>query len=236
LLDSAFSYANEGAVGHAVRTSGVPREDILVTSKLPGRYHEYRAATRAIEESLFRTGLEYLDLYLIHWPNPRQQRYVEAWTALAAAAEKGLVRAIGVSNFQPEHIEHLRAETGLLPVLNQIELHPYFPQDELREYHAARGIVTEAWTPIGHSGDVKSDAVIASIARQHGVRPVQVILRWHVQLGVIPLPKAATQDHQRQNLDVFRFSLSSEHMSKISGLARPDGRTAGQDPTSYEEY
>lgn len=236
LFDSAFSYENEGAVGRAIRNSGVPREDLLVTSKLPGRHHEYGAAMQTIEESLFRTGLEYIDLYLIHWPNPRQRRYVEAWTALAAAREKGLVRAIGVSNFQPEHIEHLRAETGVLPMLNQIELHPYFPQVELRAYHAAQGIATEAWTPIGHRGNVRSDPVITSIAHEHSVSPVQVILRWHLQLGVVPLPKAATSEHQRQNLDVFGFSLDSTQMSKISSLGRSGGRNAGQDPMSYEEF
>lgn len=236
LLDSAFSYENEGAVGRAVRTSSVPREEILVTSKLPGRHHESGAATRAIEESLFRTGLDYLDLYLIHWPNPRRHRYVEAWTALADAQARGLVRAIGVSNFQPEHIERLRAETGLLPAVNQIELHPYFPQPELRDYHAAHGIITEAWTPIGHRANVRSDPVIARIAADHRVSPAQAILRWHVQLGVVPLPKAATADHQRQNLDVFGFALTDEQMSAISALARPDGRTAGQDPMVYEEF
>jgi diketogulonate reductase-like aldo/keto reductase len=236
LIDSAFSYENEGAVGVAVRSSGVSREDILVTSKLPGRHHRYDNAIRTVEESLFRTGLDYLDLYLVHWPNPRQGLYVEAWTALAAARERGLVRAIGVSNFLPEHIEHLRAETGLLPAVNQIEMHPYLPQHEQRAHHAANGIITEAWTPIGHSAGLLSDATIVRIAREHGVSPAQVVLRWHVQLGVVPLPKASTPDHQRQNLDVFGFGLSEAQVNEISGLARSDGRTAGQDPTTYEEF
>jgi diketogulonate reductase-like aldo/keto reductase len=235
LLDSAFSYENEGAVGRAVRTAGIPREDILVTSKLPGRHHESPAAIRTIEESLFRSGLDYLDLYLIHWPNPRRDHYVAAWSALIEARERGLVRAIGVSNFQPEHIERLRAETGVLPAVNQIELHPYFPQAELREYHEANGIVTQAWTPIGHRADLLSDPAIGRIADAHGVRPAQAILRWHLRLGVVPLPKATTPEHQRQNLDLFGFTLTDAEMSTIAGLGRPDGRTNGQDPRIYEE-
>lgn len=236
LIDSAFNYENEGAVGRAVRTSSVPRADVLVTSKLPGRHHAHAHAVRTIEESLYRTGLEYLDLYLIHWPNPRQKLYVEAWTALVEARERGLVRNIGVSNFLPEHIDRLRAETGVSPVVNQVELHPYFPQEELRRHHAEQGIVVEAWSPLGRRSGLVAEPVVTDVARELGVSPTQVVLRWHVQCGVVPLPKAGTSTHQRQNLDVFGFTLDPEQMDRISALGRPDGRLKDQDPTRYEEF
>lgn len=237
LLDSAVSYENEGAVGRAVRTAGIDREDIVVTSKLPGRHHAAPAAIRTIEESLFRTGLDYIDLYLIHWPNPRRDQYVAAWSALIEARERGLVRAIGVSNFQPEHVERLRDETGVLPAVNQIELHPYFPQADLRQYHEKNGIVTEAWTPVGHNADVLCDPVIRRVADAHGVSPARAILRWHLQLGVVPLAKSLSVEHQQENLDLFSFSLTDQEMLMITGLGRsdPDGRTNRQDPRVYEE-
>ena len=236
LLDSAFNYENEGAVGRAVRLSGVPRESIGITSKLPGRHHRFDEALAAIEESVFRTGLDRIDLYLIHWPNPRQGLYVQAWRALIEARQRGWVKAIGVSNFLPEHLERLRQETGVLPVVNQIEMHPYFPQVEQRAWHQAHGIVTEAWSPLGRANQLLQEPLLAAIAQRHGRSVGQIILRWHVQLGAVPLPKAASDERQLENLALFDFSLSDADMAQMATLARPDGRTHNQDPAVYEEF
>ncbi|MBD8080253.1 aldo/keto reductase [Cellulosimicrobium arenosum] len=235
LVDSAFSYENEGAVGAAVRRSSVPREDLIVTSKLPGRYLEHDAAVRAVEESLFRTGLDHIDLYLVHWPNPGRGTYVEAYEALVECRERGLVRHVGVSNFLPDHLDEVIAATGVTPVVNQVELHPYFPQADQRAADAARGIVTEAWSPIGRANELLTDPVVVGVADAHGVSPAQAILRWHVELGVVPIPKASSPGRQRENLDVFSFELSPREMTALTELARVDGRTNGQDPAVYEE-
>ncbi|GAA2244661.1 aldo/keto reductase [Herbiconiux moechotypicola] len=240
LLDSAARYDNEATVGEAVRRSGVPRDEVIVTSKLPGAYHRHDLATAMIEESLLRTGLDHLDLYLIHWPNPSADLYVEAWSALIEARERGLVRAIGVSNFLPEHLERLRHETGVVPEVNQIEMHPYFPQAEQRAYHEREGIVTEAWSPLGrpveNSPEMLDDPVIGGVAAAHGVTPAQVVLRWVVQSGAIPLPKAASRRRQEENIDLFGFALHDEEFDAITALGRPDGRTYDQDPARHEEY
>lgn len=235
LIDSAVNYENEGAVGQAVRRSSVPREEIVVTSKLPGRHHGYDDAIATIEESLFRTGLDHLDLYLIHWPNPSRDRYVEAWQALITARDRGLVRAIGVSNFLPEHLDRLIDETGVSPAVNQIELHPFFPQSEQRAANGDRGIVTEAWCPIGRGGALLDHLLLRAIGDRHGVSPAQVVLRWHLQLGVVPIPKSSSPERQYENLDVFGFALSSEEMNEISALGRADGRLRGLDPATHEE-
>ncbi len=236
LVDSAVNYENEGVVGHAVRQSSVPREEIVVTSKLPGRHHGYDEAITTIEESVYRTGLDYLDLYLIHWPNPRVDRYVEAWQALVTARDRGLVRSIGVSNFLPEHLDRLIDETGVTPAVNQIELHPFFPQTEQRAVNADRGIVTEAWCPIGRAGELLDHLLLRSIGERHGVSAAQVVLRWHLQLGVVPIPKSASPERQYENLDVFGFALSGEEMAEISALGRADGRLNGLDPATHEEF
>ncbi|GAA1979539.1 aldo/keto reductase [Isoptericola halotolerans] len=236
LIDSAFNYENEGTVGAAVRASGVPRDEVIVTSKLPGRHHTYDAAVTAIEESVYRTGLDHLDLYLIHWPNPAQRRYVEAWQALVEARERGLVRAIGVSNFLPEHIDRLLEETGVVPAVNQVELHPYFPQAEQRSYDAKRGIVTEAWSPIGRANEMLQDPVLARIADARGLSVPEVILAWHAHLDVVPLPKATAPERQRQNLAAIDLELTDDDVDAIAALARPDGRNNDQDPAVYEEF
>jgi diketogulonate reductase-like aldo/keto reductase len=235
LLDSAVNYENEGAVGRAVRQSSVPREEVVVTSKLPGRRHGYDAAIATVEESLYRTGLDHLDLYLIHWPNPGVDRYVEAWQALITARDRGLVRAIGVSNFLPEHLDRLIDETGVTPAVNQIELHPFFPQAEQRAANADRGIITQAWCPIYRGGELLDHLVLRSIGEQHGVSAAQVVLRWHVQLGVVPIPKSAGDERQYENIDVFGFTLSDEEMDAISALGRVEGRLRGLDPATHEE-
>jgi diketogulonate reductase-like aldo/keto reductase len=236
LVDSAFNYENEGAVGAAVRSSGVPRDEVIVTSKLPGRHHAHDAAVAAVQESVYRTGLDHLDLYLIHWPNPSQKKYVEAWEALIEARERGLVRAIGVSNFLPEHIDRLADATGVVPAVNQVELHPYFPQAEQRAYDASRGIVTEAWSPIGRASEMLQDPVLARIADARGVSVPEVILAWHARLGVLPLPKATAPERQRQNLAAVDLELSDDDVDAIASLARADGRNNDQDPAVYEEF
>jgi diketogulonate reductase-like aldo/keto reductase len=235
LIDSAFGYENEGTVAEGVRRSGVPREEVIVTSKLPGRYQASDDALATVAESVWRSGLGYLDLYLIHWPNPGRDQYVEAWRALVEARERGLVRAIGVSNFLPEHLDRLVAETGVAPAVNQIELHPYFPQDEQRAYDADHGIITEAWSPLGRASDMLQDPVLTGIASAHGVGVGEVILAWHARLGVVPIPKASSPERQRANLAAVDLTLSDDDVAAIAALARPDGRIADQDPAVYEE-
>lgn len=236
LLDSAFNYENEGAVGQAARRSGVPREELRIVSKLPGRHHRFAEAVATVEESLYRTGLDYFDLYLIHWPNPSQDLYVEAWQALIEARRRGLVRSIGVCNFLPAHLDRLIAETGVTPSVNQIELHPYFPQDEQRRADRQRGILTQAWSPLGRANALLQDATIGGIAARLGRSIPQVILRWELQLGVLPLPKASAPERQTENISLFDFTLTDEDMAAIATLARQDGRTRDQDPARYEEF
>ncbi|MGW9557793.1 aldo/keto reductase [Nocardiopsis sp. NPDC055551] len=236
LLDSAFNYENEGTVGRAVRASGVDRDNLIVTSKLPGRHHEYDTAVRTIEESVYRTGLDHLDLYLVHWPNPKQGLYVQAWEALIEARERGLVRAIGVCNFLPEHLETLQQRTGVLPDVNQIELHPYFPQSEQLAYDSERGILTQAWSPLGRGNDLLDRDDVGAIARDHGATPGQVVLAWQIARGAIPLPKAAADERQVENLGALDVTLTDTEVAAITALGRPDGRLAGQDPATYEEF
>ncbi|WP_127849151.1 aldo/keto reductase [Lacticaseibacillus hulanensis] len=236
LVDSAYNYENEGALGAGIRRSGVARNQLIITSKLPGRYYERNAAITALQESLFRSGLDYYDLYLLHWPNPKADQYVEAWQALIDAQRFGLVRSIGVCNFLPEHLERLEKETGVLPSVNQIELHPYFNQAKERAFDAEHGIVTQAWSPLGRASSVLQEPVIAEIARKHGKQVGQVILRWEIQLGVVPIPKSQHVSRQRANLAVFDFELSADEMAAINSLTKPDGRNKNQDPATYQEF
>lgn len=231
LLDTAFNYDNEGAVGRAVRESSVPRESIVYSTKLPGRYHRHDLARWAIEESLFRSGLDRLDLVLIHWPNPSVGLYAEAWRALVEARADGLVSMIGVSNFLPEHLDRIIGETGVTPVVNQIEVHPYYPQDALRAANAERGILTEGWSPFSKSSDLLRNDTITRIAAAHEVSPARLLLAWSVSLGVIPLPKSATPERQAENLDVFGIELTEDELAEIAGLAG----TTGSDPATHEE-
>lgn len=236
LLDTAFNYENEGTVGRAIRNSSVPRDQITIASKLPGRHHAYQAALDTIEESVLRTGLDYIDLYLIHWPNPKQEKYLEAWQALIDAQKTGLVRSIGVSNFLPEHIERLEKETGVLPVINQIELHPYFNQAEQRAYNASKGIVTQAWSPLGRDNASTKEDIILEIANKYGKSPAQIVLRWDIEQNVLPIPKSTHVGRQAENLAVFDFSLTTEEIEKINSISRQDGRNKGQNPAEYEEF
>jgi diketogulonate reductase-like aldo/keto reductase len=236
LIDSAFNYENEGIVGYAARHASVPRSKLIIASKLPGRHHRYDEALYTVEESLYRAGLDYYDLYLIHWPNPKDGLYVEAWQAMIEAKKRGYVRSIGVCNFLPEHIDILLKETGVTPSMNQIELYPYFIQEEQRRYHISHNIATECWSPLGRGNAVLTEQCLQDIADTHGKSLVQIILRWHIQLGCIPIPKASSREHLEANLSIFDFELSEQEMHTISALTRPDGRTKGQDPAEYAEY
>ncbi|KRK35207.1 aldo/keto reductase [Loigolactobacillus bifermentans] len=236
LIDTAYNYENEGTVGAAIRQSSVPRDQILVSSKLPGRYHRYDLAINAIQESLYRTGLEYFDLYLIHWPNPQRNEYVEAWQALIDAKKFGLVREIGVSNFLPEHLDRLQADTGEFPAVNQVELHPTFSQVDQLDYDKRHGILTEAWSPLGgHGHNLLTLAPVLQLAEKYHKSPAQVILRWEVQLGVLPLPLSQNPTRQAENLDVFDFTLTANEVEAIVALDCSGGRVTDQDPKTHEE-
>ena len=236
LLDSAFNYENEGAVGEAVRRSSVPRDQLFITSKLPGRHHAYDKALYTIQESLYRTKLDYYDLFLIHWPNPKQDIYVEAWQALIDAKKWGLIRSIGVCNFLPEHLDRLTKETGVTPSINQIELHPHFSQTEQLAYDKEHGIVTESWSPLGRASNVLQNETIQGIAEAHGKTISQIILRWHIQLGALPIPKSSSPQRQLENIQIFDFELTNQEMEQIASLTKADGRIANQDPAEYEEF
>ena len=233
LVDTAVNYRNETGVGLGVSRSGVPREEIVVTTKLPGRHHGYEETLASFEESRRRLGLDYVDLYLIHWPLPRVDRYVDSWKAMIRLREDGLVRSIGVSNFTARHIERLEQETGVLPSVNQIELHPLFPQEELRRFHREKGIVVESWSPLGRGSGLLADPAVADAARAHGVTPAQAVLRWHTQLGAVPIPKSSDPGRQRANLDIFGFELDEAQLTAMSGGAH---RRLGGDPEVHEEF
>lgn len=235
LLDSACNYENEATVGMAVRKSGIARSELRITSKLPGRHHKYSAALLSIEESLYRAQLDYYDLYLIHWPNPSRDCYCEAWQALIEARDRGWLRSIGVSNFLPEHLQTLISQTGVTPAINQIEMHPYFPQQAQRAFHQQHAIVTEGWGPLGRGSDLLQEASLTELARTLNRSVAQVILRWYIQQGVIALPKSASPGRQKENLSLFDFSLSPQDIAIIDQLAKPDGRIFGFDPASHEE-
>ncbi|RCW41061.1 diketogulonate reductase-like aldo/keto reductase [Halopolyspora algeriensis] len=235
LLDSAVNYGNEEAVGQAVRASSVAREDVRITTKVPGRHHEHSLAVKSVEESLRKMGTDYLDLCLIHWPNPSVGRYVEAWRALIDLRERGLARSIGVSNFTEQHLRAIIDDSGVTPAVNQLELHPYFPQAAMRQVNAELGIQTQSWSPLGERSVPFAERPVAEAAAAHGVTPAQVILRWQLQLGALPIPKSADPQRQRENLDLFGFELTDAEVVAISGLARDDGRLFGGDPDVHEE-
>ncbi|MGI9823059.1 aldo/keto reductase [Agromyces sp. Marseille-Q5079] len=233
LIDTAYNYGNEDVVGEAVRRSGIDRSDLVVATKLPGRHHGFEETLASFEESRAKLDLDWLDLYLIHWPNPRIDKYVDSWKAMIRLREKGLARSIGVSNFTAPMLERLRTETGVVPVVNQVELHPYFPQGELRAYHAEHGIRTESWSPLGRKSNLLEEPVLAEIAAARGLTVPQVVLRWHVQLGSVPIPKSSDAARRRANLDVFSFELGEAETTAISALEQ--GRIWGADPDTHEE-
>ena len=234
-LDTAVNYGNETEVGEALRRSGLPREDVRIATKIPGRFHAKDLALTSLRDSAQRLGVEQIDVGLIHWPNPSVGLYVEAWQALVEAQQEGLVRTIGVSNFTGEHLRRIIDETGVTPAINQIEVHPLFPQQEMLQVDADLGILTQAWSPMGKRSAPFEAEPVAAAAKAHDVSPGQVILRWHLQRGVMPLPKSATPSHQADNLDVFGFELSQQEVDAISALGRPDGRLFGGDPDTHDE-
>ncbi|GDZ85763.1 aldo/keto reductase [Leuconostoc citreum] len=237
LIDTAYNYQNEGTVGRGIKASMVPRNELFIQSKLPGKYYADEQATIAlVQESLYRTGLDYFDLYLLHWPNPIDDHYLTAWQTLIQLQKFGLVKSIGVSNFLPEHIERLQRETGVLPVVNQIELHPYFNQKEMIQYNTEKNILTQAWSPLGRASRLLKDNLLLEIAEKYHKNVGQIILRWETQQGVIPIPKAVSYTRQVGNLNVFDFELESAEMLAIDCLSKKDGRTNNQDPAVYQEF
>lgn len=231
MIDSAYAYGNEEGVGRGLRASGLPRDEVFITTKLNGEWHGYDAAQGALEASAGRLGVDYVDLYLIHWPMPWRDRYVDAWRGLIKLRDDGRVRAIGTSNFKSAHIERLIAETGVAPEVNQIELSPLIPQVQPRGFHAEHGIATQSWSPLGLGAhrmntvrrgvatrDLLEDPLIVDLAQRHARTPAQIVLRWHVELGLAPIPKSTMPDRLAQNIDIFDFSLDRSETAAIAGI------------------
>jgi diketogulonate reductase-like aldo/keto reductase len=231
-IDTAAIYGNEEGTGKALAASGVPREELFITTKLWNADQGYDATLRAFDTSLAKLGLDHVDLYLIHWPLPSRDTYVDTYRALEKLYADKRVRAIGVSNFLPEHLERLIAETSVIPAVNQIELHPHLQQHAARAFHAEQGIATEAWSPLGQGKGLLEVPAIVAIAQKHGRTPAQVVLRWHVQLGTIVIPKSVTPSRIKENIEVFDFSLDDEDLAAISALN--EDRRIGPDPATFD--
>ncbi|WP_327674268.1 MULTISPECIES: aldo/keto reductase [unclassified Streptomyces] len=227
-IDTAALYENEKGTGRAIADYGLAREDVFVTTKLWNTEQGRDTALRAFDASLERLGMDYVDLYLIHWPVPSRDKYVETWQAFEEILASGRARAIGVSNFLPEHLDRLAAETSVVPALNQIELHPRLQQSELRAYDAEHGIATEAWSPLGRGNGVLDDEIVTALARKYDRSPAQIALRWHLQLGNVVIPKSVTPSRIRENIAVFDFELSSDDIAALAGLET--GERVGPDP------
>jgi 2,5-diketo-D-gluconate reductase A len=230
-VDTAAAYGNEREVGRAISASGLPPEDVFVTTKLWNADQGYDATLRAFDRSMDLLGISCLDLYLIHWPMPAKNTFVDTFKAFAHLRDQGRVRSIGVSNFEPEHLRILVDTTGIVPAVNQVELHPLLQQQELREVHAQLGITTEAWSPLGQ-GSLLNNPTVATVAEQHGKTPAQALIRWHIQLGNIVIPKSVTPERIVSNFDVFDFELSEQDMASISSLG--DGTRLGPDPRTFD--
>ena len=222
LLDTAEAYGNERGVGRGIRASGVDRDELFVTTKFNRRWHGEREVRETFANSAERLGLDRIDLLLIHWPNPQHDRYVGAWRGMLQLLDEGRLRAAGVSNFKPAHIERLIAETGVAPHVNQIELNPFAVRREERRFHADHGIVTESWSPIGQGGALLRDPTIREIAETHVRTPAQIVLRWHLQLGLVAIPKTSRVERLAENLDVFDFSLSDGELARLEALGGRD--------------
>jgi 2,5-diketo-D-gluconate reductase A len=233
LVDTASKYDNEQAVGRGIAESGVAREEVFLTTKLRGSEQGYDETLAAVDGSCQRLGVDYLDLFMIHWPMPHLDKYVESWRAMVKLHDDGVVKSIGVTNFTAEHLDRLLDETGVMPVVNQIELHPYFSQDEMRAVNAERGVRTESYSPLGRGSRFETEPAIQTAAQTYGMTPAQVVLRWHIQLGAIPIPKSADAQRQRENLSVFDFELTGDEMAAITALHGP---RLGDDPETYEEF
>lgn len=230
-IDTAAIYDNEGGVGQAIAASGAARSDLFITTKLWNDNRSYDAALTAFDESLKRLKLDFLDLYLIHWPGVSGEGFLDAWRALIRLKQEGRVKSIGVSNFQKKHLQRLIDETGIVPSVNQIELHPRFQQKELQAFHAQHGIATESWGPLGQ-GSLVSDEKLAAIGRKYGKTPAQVILRWHLDNGFIVIPKSVTPSRIRENIDVFNFTLDADDRRIIEAMDDRNGRV-GPDPAVF---
>jgi 2,5-diketo-D-gluconate reductase A len=229
-IDTAAAYRNERETGRAIADSDVPRDQLYVVTKLANADHGYDSTLAAFAASMDRLGLDYLDLYLIHWPQPGLNKFVETFEAFAYLRDQGRIRSIGVCNFEPEHLSVLIDATGIVPAVNQIELHPRFPQPELREVHAQRGIATEAWAPLGQ-GALLTNPMVTAVAAECGRTPAQVLIRWHIQLGNIVIPKSVNPSRIASNFDVFDFELSANEMAAISSL--DDGTRLGPNPRTF---
>ena len=227
-IDTAAGYQNEEGVGKGLKASGLAREEVFITTKVRNEDQGHDTALAAVANSLKLLDTDYLDLCLIHWPSPWRGKYVETWQALVDLKSQGKIRSIGVSNFEAEYLDAIIAATGETPVLNQIELHPQFQQSKMRAVNAERGIATESWSPLGQ-GKLLEDEAIAAIAEKHGRKPAQVIIRWHIENGLIVIPKSVTASRIIDNFDVFGFSLDADDMAKIAALDSENGRM-GPDP------
>lgn len=238
LIDTSTNYDNEGIVGKAVRNSGIPRDELIISSKLPGKFHDFDGALKIIQEQLARTGLDYFDKYLIHWPNPDDGKYVEAWKALVQAQKLGLVKTIGVSNFLEHHLEKIIDETGVTPATNQIEIQPYFHNKENVAANEKFGIVSEAWSPLGRDlNDAKEHPDLVEIGNKYNKTAPQVILRWLYQRDIVPIVRSGDPSHQKDNLAIFDFELTDDEMKTVFALDKgEDGRVEGQHPDEYHEY
>ena len=230
-IDTAHLYGNEDGVGRAIAATDLPRDDLFVTTKVWNDDHGFDSTLAAFDASLGRLGLDVLDLYLIHWPAPARDSYVDTWKALLKLRDDGRVRSVGVCNFEVDHLQRLADETGELPAINQIELHPYLQQAELREFHATHAILTEAWSPLASGGAVLDDPVVRGIAEKHGVTPAQAILRWHLQIGNVVIPKSVTPARIAENFDVFGFELDDADLAAFTPLDR--GERTGPDPVAF---
>lgn len=232
LIDTAQGYQNERGVGEAIARSALPRDEIFITTKLVNGQHGHDRALAAFERSLEQLGVDVIDLFLIHWPLPMVDQYVETWQALEQLLADGRVRSIGVSNFEIEHLERLADETGTTPALNQVELHPQFPQAELRAYHESHGILTESWGPLGQGRGLLDDPRVVDMARKKGRTPAQVVLRWHIQIGNVVIPKSVTPHRIRENINVFDFELDHADMDTFAEL--DVGRRLGPNPKEFD--
>jgi 2,5-diketo-D-gluconate reductase A len=230
-IDTAAMYQNEEGVGQAIAAADVPRDELFITTKVWNSNQGRDRTLKSFDTSVAKLGIDVLDLFLIHWPAPARDTYVETWKALLQLREDGRVRAVGVCNFGIDHLQRLQDETGEFPAINQVELHPYLQQGELREFHTAHGIVTEDWSPLASGGGVLTDPAVHEIAAKHGVSPAQAILRWHTQLGNVVIPKSVTPSRIEENFDIFRFELDAEDLSAIAALDR--GERTGPDPAQF---
>ncbi|MBW8087834.1 aldo/keto reductase [Streptomyces hygroscopicus subsp. hygroscopicus] len=231
-IDTAAIYGNEEGTGKALAASGIARDELFVTTKLWNGDQGYDSTLRAFDTSLTKLGLDYVDLYLIHWPLPQTDKYVDTWKAFEKIYSEGRAKAIGLSNFHPAHIQRLLSETSVVPAIDQIELHPQLQQAELRAFNARHDIVTEAWSPLGQGKGLLDNPTLAAIAKKHGKSPAQVVLRWHLDLGNVVIPKSVTPSRIKENIDVFDFELDSEDLSAISAL--DSGNRLGPDPETFD--